>query len=89
VKEVPWSFTARLFFVVKGILAIEIAGKSFSWTRENRPVWAADFQGRHDATDLGARIRGPASGCPAVVMVQPTHDWKSDHLLACLMSGQC
>ena len=30
VKEAPWAFTARLFFVVKGILAIEIAGKSFS-----------------------------------------------------------
>jgi hypothetical protein len=50
VKEVPWSFTARLFFVVKGILAIEIAGKSFSWTRENRHVWAADYQGRHAQT---------------------------------------
>jgi hypothetical protein len=45
VKEAPWAFTARLFFVVKGILAIEIAGKSFSSTRENRPVWAADYQG--------------------------------------------
>src|SRR5215831_18417193 len=33
----PLSFTARIFLVVKGILAIEIAGKLFSWTRENRP----------------------------------------------------
>jgi hypothetical protein len=38
VKEALWAFTARLFFVVKGILAIEIAGKSFSWTKENGPV---------------------------------------------------
>jgi hypothetical protein len=50
VKEALWAFTARLYFVVKGILAIEIAGNSFSWTRENRPVWAADYQGRHART---------------------------------------
>ena len=37
---------------------------------------------------LSCQTRGPASGCPAVVMVQPTHDWKSDHLLACLMRGK-
>jgi hypothetical protein len=49
----------------------------------------------HDATSwmdlvhqLDARTCGPASGCPAVVMVQSTHDWKSDHLLACLMRGK-
>jgi len=46
----PWAFTARLFFVVKRILAIEIAGKSFSWTRENRHVGAAAYQGRHAQT---------------------------------------
>src|SRR5438309_5507108 len=43
---------------------------------------------RHDSTSwidlvhqLGVRTCGPASGCPAVVMVQSTNDWKSDHLL--------
>jgi hypothetical protein len=47
---------------------------------------------RHDATSwmdlvhqLDTRIRGPASGSPVVVMVESTHDWKSDHLIACLM----
>ena len=50
---------------------------------------------RHDATSwmdlvhqLGVRTCGPALGCPAVVMVQSTNDWKSDHLLACLMRGK-
>src|SRR5947209_4272065 len=37
---------------------------------------------------LAARPRGPASGCPAVVMVQPTHHRKSDHLVACILSGR-
>jgi hypothetical protein len=37
---------------------------------------------------LDARSGGPASGSPAVVMVHSTHDWKSDHLLACLMRGK-
>jgi hypothetical protein len=45
VKEPPWAFTARLFFVVKGILAIEIAGKSFSWTRKNKPVLGSRLSG--------------------------------------------
>jgi hypothetical protein len=50
---------------------------------------------RHDAQSwmdlvhqLDARIRGSASGCPAVVMVQPTHDRKSDHLVPCILSGR-
>ena len=105
----PRAFTARLFFVVKGILAIEMAGKSFSRTRENRPVWQQTFRGgirrpheraakgllRHDATNwmdlihqLDARTRGPASGCPAVVMVQSTHDRTSNRLFVCLMRGK-
>ena len=49
----------------------------------------------HDATSwmdlvhqLDARTRGPASGCPVVVMVQPTHDRKSDHLVPCILSGR-
>src|SRR5215472_14059863 len=50
---------------------------------------------RHDATrwmdlvpQLDARTRGPASGCPAVVMVQPTQDRKSNYLVPCLLSGR-
>ena len=49
---------------------------------------------RHDAPSwmnlvlqLDARTRGPASSGPLIVMVQPTHDRKSDHLLACMMRG--
>ncbi len=49
---------------------------------------------RHDATSWmdpvhqrDARIRSPASGCPAVVMVQSTQDRTSDHLLACILRG--
>jgi hypothetical protein len=48
---------------------------------------------RHDATiwmdlvhQLDARTRGPASGSPVVVMVQPTHDGKSNHLVSCTLS---
>jgi len=37
---------------------------------------------------LGARTCGPDSGCPVVVMVESTHHWKSDHLLACVMRGK-
>jgi hypothetical protein len=50
---------------------------------------------RHDATSwidlvhhLSSRTCGPASGCPVVVMVQPTHDRKSDHLVPCILSGR-
>jgi hypothetical protein len=53
---------------------------------------AAKGRLRHDATNwidlihqLDARTRGPASGCPAVVMVQSTHHRKSDHLVACIL----
>ena len=49
---------------------------------------------RHDTThwmdlvpQLDAPIRGSGSGSPAVVVVQLTHDGKSDHLLACLVRG--
>jgi len=31
---------------------------------------------------------GPASGSPTVVVVQSTHDGKSDHLLACVVRGE-
>ncbi len=37
---------------------------------------------------LDARPRGPASGCPAVVMMQPTQDRKSDHLVPYILSGR-
>src|SRR6266516_2138533 len=37
---------------------------------------------------LNARTRGPASSCPVVVMVQPTHDRKSDHLVPCILSAR-
>jgi hypothetical protein len=37
---------------------------------------------------LDARTRGPVSGCPAVVVMQPTHDRTSDHLVACILSGR-
>jgi hypothetical protein len=50
---------------------------------------------RHDATSwmdlvhqLDARPRGPASGYPSVVMVQPTHDWKSDHFAPSILRGR-
>src|SRR5215831_3551302 len=34
-----------------------------------------------------SHTRRPVSGCPAVVMVESTHDRKSDHLLACVTRG--
>ena len=37
---------------------------------------------------LSSRPRGPASGCPAVVMVQPTHDRESDHLVPCILTAR-
>src|SRR6266480_1364055 len=37
---------------------------------------------------LDARTGGPASGSPAVVMVHSTHDWESDHLVPCILSGR-
>jgi hypothetical protein len=37
---------------------------------------------------LNVRTRGSASGCPVVVMVQPTHDWKSDHFAPCIPRGR-
>jgi hypothetical protein len=49
----------------------------------------------HDATSwmdlvqqLDALTCGPASGSPLIVMVQSTHDRKSDDLLACLVRGK-
>jgi hypothetical protein len=36
---------------------------------------------------LDARARTTASGCPMVVMVQPTYSGNSDHLVACMMRG--
>jgi len=50
---------------------------------------------RHDAMSwidlvhqLDTRTYGLALGCPTVVMVQPSHDWKNDHLFACMMRGK-
>jgi hypothetical protein len=37
---------------------------------------------------LDARTRRPASGCPAVVMMESTQDWKCDHLVACILSAR-
>ena len=37
---------------------------------------------------LDARTRGPASGCPVVVMVEPTDDRKSEHLIPCILRGR-
>jgi hypothetical protein len=106
-KKAVWAYIANLFLAVMGDSAIEIAGESFSFTRENTGVgqqtirerirWlserpAKDLSESHVAMSwmdqvhrLDARTPGPASSCPVVVVVQPTHDWKSDHLLACVM----
>ena len=50
---------------------------------------------RHEATNwmdlvhqVDVLIRGSASGCPAVVVVQSSHHWKSDDLLACVRRGK-
>ncbi len=37
---------------------------------------------------LGARTYGIASCDPLIVMVQPTHDRKSDQLVPCILSGK-
>jgi hypothetical protein len=37
---------------------------------------------------LDALTYGPVSGSPVIVMVQPTHDRKSNHLVACILSGR-
>jgi hypothetical protein len=37
---------------------------------------------------LDSRTRGPASGYPSVVMVEPTDDRKSEHLIPCILSGR-
>jgi hypothetical protein len=37
---------------------------------------------------LDACICRPASGCPVVVMVQPTHDRESGHLVPCILRGR-
>ena len=37
---------------------------------------------------LDFRTRAFASGCPMVVMVQPTHDGKSDHLVSRILRGR-
>src|SRR5215472_18566973 len=74
----------------------------FSWTREHMRGWAAELQRSHAQaarevyerpiqtrhSQLDVRTRGPAPGCPAVVMVQPTQDRKSNYLVACLLSGR-
>jgi hypothetical protein len=35
---------------------------------------------------LDSRTRGPASGCPVVVMVEPTDDRKSEQLIPCILT---
>jgi hypothetical protein len=37
---------------------------------------------------LSSRTSGTASGCPVVVMVQPTHHRKSDHSAPCTLRGR-
>ena len=37
---------------------------------------------------LDALTRGLVSGCSLIVMVQSTHHWKRDHVLACVMRGK-
>jgi hypothetical protein len=37
---------------------------------------------------LDALTYGPASGCPAIIMVQSTHDRTSHYLLACILRGR-
>ena len=41
------SFSARFFLVVRWDSATDPGGKSFSYTRENTRLWAADSQERH------------------------------------------
>jgi hypothetical protein len=45
-KRPPWAFTTLRFLTVRWSSAIEGAGESFSFTRENRCVWAADHEDR-------------------------------------------
>jgi hypothetical protein len=108
-KEILWLVIVSLFLSARGNSGIEIVGESFSTTRENKEVLAADSHERHaqaageaakdnfrhDATswmDLvsqqSSRICNTASGSPAVVMVESTHDRKSVHLLACVRRGK-
>ena len=37
---------------------------------------------------LDALTYGPVSGSPVIVMVQPTNDRKSNHLVACILRGR-
>jgi hypothetical protein len=60
---------------------------------DDRRAAKNDF--RHDATSwmdlitqLDARTPGLASGRPVVVVVQPTHDQTSDHLIPCILSAR-
>jgi len=45
-KRPPWAFTTLRFLTVRWSSAIEGARESFSSTRENRCVWAADHEDR-------------------------------------------
>jgi hypothetical protein len=49
----------------------------------------------HDATSwmdlvhqLDARTDGTASGDQLIVMMQSSHDWKSEHLVPCILRGR-
>jgi hypothetical protein len=56
---------------------------------------AAKDLSRHDATSemdlvhqLNASPRVPASGSPLIIMVQPTHDRTSNHLVPCILTAR-
>ena len=63
--------------------------EGIQWLHE-RPatdLFSHDVLSRMDQVhQLGAHTCGPASGCPLIIMVQPTHDRKTDHLGACILS---
>src|SRR5262249_30272017 len=67
-------------------------------TREGRQwlhEWPAKDLFRHETTSrmdlihqLDAPTTGPPSGSPVVVMVQSTHDRKSNHFAPCILRGR-
>jgi hypothetical protein len=49
-KEALWPVSVSLFLSARGNSGIEIVGESFSTTRENKEVLAADSHERHAQT---------------------------------------
>jgi phage gp45-like len=49
-KEALWPVLVSLFLSARGNSGIEIVGESFSTTRENKEVLAADSHERHAQT---------------------------------------